>query len=109
MEILTRIDAVETLMGMKVTRKARTLGISAKTFNQRERYLEHALTKAHDQKLGIIAIKGLSSGRHEASVATEFVLRQLLVDSLVVGTTNKKHLREAAAVKAVTEPGPRTP
>ena len=128
MEILTRTDAVETLMRMKVTGKARAIGISAKTpdgiaaalpmldvvmapFNQREPYLEHALTKAHDQKLGIIAIKGLSSGHLEASAAIQFVLRQPFIDSLVLGTTNKKHLREAvaAAAKAVTEPGQRMP
>jgi len=114
MEILMRTDAFETLMRVKVTGEARAIGISAKTpdvrapFNQRERYLEHALTKAHDQKLGIIAIKRLSSGHLEASAAIQFALRQPLVDSLVIGTTDKKHLREAAA-KTVTEPGRRMP
>jgi aryl-alcohol dehydrogenase-like predicted oxidoreductase len=124
MEILTRTDAVETLMRTKVTGKARAIGISAKTadgivaalpmldvvmapFSQREPYLEQALTKAHDQKLGIIAIKGLSSGHLEASAAIQFVLRQPFVDCLALGTTNKKHLRDAvvAAAKIATGPG----
>jgi hypothetical protein len=59
--------------------------------------LEPALANAHDQGLGIVAIKGLFSGHLEPSSAIEFVLRRRFVDSLILGTVDKDHLREAVA------------
>jgi aryl-alcohol dehydrogenase-like predicted oxidoreductase len=114
-EILMRTDAVETLVRLKRNGKTRAIGISAKTldgivaaipmldivmapFSRRDPSLEHALATAHDQSLGIVAIKGLYSGHLEASGAIEFVLRHPFVDSLVLGTINKEHLRAAVAL-----------
>lgn len=113
-EILTATDAVDTLTHLKAAGKARAIGISAKSsrgiaaavaaldvvmapFNSRDPGLEPALANAHDQGLGIVAIKGLFSGHLEPSSAIEFVLRQRFVDSLILGTVDKDHLREAVA------------
>jgi aryl-alcohol dehydrogenase-like predicted oxidoreductase len=113
-EILIHTDAVETLMDIKATGKARAIGISAKTvdgiaaaapsldvimapFSEREPSLAQALSTAHAQGLGVLAIKGLFSGHLDAGAAIEFVLRQPFVDSLTVGTINPAHLRAAVA------------
>jgi aryl-alcohol dehydrogenase-like predicted oxidoreductase len=115
LEILTRGDTVETLTRLKAGGKARAIGISAKTaegitaaapmldvimapFSQREPSLSEALKKAHDAGLGVLAIKGLFSGHLEASLAIDFVLRQSYIDTLIVGTINPAHLREAVAL-----------
>src|SRR5437870_520698 len=67
-------------------------------FSQRENSLGEALIKAHDKGLGVLAIKGLFSGHLEARAAIEFVLQQPFIDSLIVGTINPSHLKEAATV-----------
>ncbi len=112
LEILTQTDAVETLGRLKASGKARAIGISAKTaegiaaaaphldvvmapFSEREQNLAEALLKASGQGVGILAIKGLFSGRLKATAAIEFVLRQPMIDGLVVGTLDSVHLREA--------------
>jgi aryl-alcohol dehydrogenase-like predicted oxidoreductase len=117
LEILTRSDAVAVLTRLKASGKARFIGISAKTpqgiaaalpmldvvmapFSERDPGLADALAAAHAQDLGIIAIKGLFSGHLAPSPAIEFVLRHPFVDALILGTINKEHLREAAAVAA---------
>jgi aryl-alcohol dehydrogenase-like predicted oxidoreductase len=115
LDILTRTDAVETLSKLKKEGKIRAAGISAKTaegireavrsldvvmapFNQNQTELGEALAQAHDRGLGVLAIKGLFSGHLEARSAIEFVLRQPFIDTLVVGTIDPRHLREAVAV-----------
>jgi aryl-alcohol dehydrogenase-like predicted oxidoreductase len=112
LEILQQSDAVEALLRMKAAGKARAVGISAKTregiaaavsaldvvmapFSQRDAALEPALATARQRGLGILAIKGLFSGHLDAAAAFGFVLRQPFIDSLVVGTINPAHLREA--------------
>lgn len=117
LEILTRGDAVETLTRLKGGGKARAIGISAKTaagiaaatsifdiimapFSQRDPNLGQSLSTAHGQGLGILAIKGLLSGHLEAAAAIEFVLRQSFIDTLIVGTIDPVHLRQAVAVSA---------
>ncbi|HWP24267.1 MAG TPA: aldo/keto reductase [Candidatus Binatia bacterium] len=119
LEILTKTDAVETLLKLKKEGKVRAAGISAKTaegilealrsldvvmapFNQKEEGLAEALAAAQNGGLGVLAIKGLFSGHLEARPAVEFVLRQPFIDALVVGTIDPAHLREAvAAAEAV--------
>jgi aryl-alcohol dehydrogenase-like predicted oxidoreductase len=115
LEILQHSDAVETLMAMKTSGKARAIGISAKTadgiaaaarqldlvmapFSARDAGLETALAAAHEQGLGTLAIKGLFSGHLEPARAIQFVLRQPFIDSLIVGTVNVTHLREIIAL-----------
>jgi aryl-alcohol dehydrogenase-like predicted oxidoreductase len=122
LEILTRSDAVAVLMHLKASGKARFIGISAKTaegiaaasplldvvmapFSERDPSLANAFAAAHEQDLGIIAIKGLFSGHLAPSPAIEFVLRQPFVDALILGTINKEHLREAAETAARTGSG----
>jgi aryl-alcohol dehydrogenase-like predicted oxidoreductase len=114
LEILKRSDAVESLGRLKAGGKARAVGISAKTpegitaalplldvvmapFSARDRSLEPALARAHDQGVGTLAIKGLFSGHLEPAGAIQFVVRRSFVDSLIVGTINKEHLRNAVA------------
>ena len=114
-EILTRTDAVETLRHLKQTGKTRAIGISAKTqdgireacqtldvimapFSQTDPILAEALRQAHRAGLGVLAIKGLSSGYLEARPAIEFVLRQEFIDALILGTTDPVHLNEAVSI-----------
>ena len=125
LEIVTASDAIETLTRIKAGGKARAIGISAKSsqgiaaavpafdvvmapFNARDPSLSSALTNAHERKLGILAIKGLFSGYLKASSAIEFVLRQPFVDSLILGTVSKDHLRDAVttAENVLTGPPP---
>lgn len=115
LEILTQTDALKTLAGLKQRGKARAIGISAKTpdgireacrtldvvmapFSQKDPSLGEALRDAHKAGLGVLAIKGLSSGYLEARPAIEFVLQQEFIDALIVGTTDPQHLREAVSI-----------
>lgn len=114
-EILTQTDALEALARLKHSGKVRAVGISAKTnagimeavrscdivmapLSQKETALADALAKAHDQGLGVLAIKGLFSGHLEARPAIEFVLNQPFIDALVIGTLNPAHLEAATKV-----------
>lgn len=120
LEILTRTDALETLKKLKQSGKTRTIGISAKTadgireacrtldvvmapFSQGDQALADALQQAHQSGLGVLAIKGLSSGYLEARLAIQFVLRQNFIDALVLGTTDPHHLSEAVSIARDTE------
>jgi aryl-alcohol dehydrogenase-like predicted oxidoreductase len=117
LEILTQTDAVEALGRLKKAGKVRAVGISAKTadgisracetldvvmapFSEKETSLSEALKKAHDQGLGVLAIKGLYSGHLEAPWAIEFVLKQPFIDALILGTISIAHLKEAVTVAA---------
>ena len=119
LEILTQTDALETLTRLKASGKTRAIGISAKTaegvaaaasfmdvimapFSQRDQSLAQALTKARGQGVGILAVKGLLSGHLEAAEAIEFVLRQPVIDALIVGTLDPVHLREAVTTAEKT-------
>jgi aryl-alcohol dehydrogenase-like predicted oxidoreductase len=114
-EILTRTDALEALRRLKQSGKTKAIGISAKTqdgireacrtlevvmapFSQKEQGLGEALRQAHEAGLGVLAIKGLSSGSLEARPAIEFVLQQKFIDSLILGTTSPIHLCEAVSI-----------
>ena len=114
-EILTQTAALDALARLKSAGKAGAVGISAKTaagilaaraaldvvmapFSQQDPSLAEALGKAHDAGLGVMAIKVLASGYLEPAKAFDFVLRQPFIDSLVVGTIDPKHLREAVAI-----------
>ena len=114
-EILTQTDALDALARLKQSGKIRALGISAKTpagireaarccdivmapFSQKETALTDALAEAHDQGLGVLAIKGLFSGHLEARPAIEFVLKQRFIDALVIGTLNPAHLEAAVEI-----------
>lgn len=114
-EILTKTDAVETLRHLKQNGKTRAIGISAKThdgireacrtldvimapFSQIDPSLADALRQAHQAGLGVLAIKGLSSGHLEARAAIEFVLRQHFIDALILGTADPRHLSEAVSI-----------
>lgn len=114
LEILTETDALEALAKLKKSGKIRAAGISAKTeagileaarsldvvmapFSQKEAGLARALAAAHDRGVGVLAIKGLSSGHLEARAAIEYVLRQEFIDALIVGTINPAHLADAVA------------
>jgi aryl-alcohol dehydrogenase-like predicted oxidoreductase len=114
-DILTQTDAIDTLSRLKKSGKIRAAGISAKTkagileasrtldvimapFSQKESSLAEALAEVQGRGLGVLAIKGLFSGHLEAGPAIAFVLRQPFIDTLVVGTIDPAHLKEAAAV-----------
>lgn len=116
-EILTDTDAPEALLNLKKSGKARAVGISAKThsgileacgimdvvmapFSQKDPSLAEALQKAHAAGLGVLAIKGLFSGRLRARPAIEYVLRQPFIDALILGTIDPAHLREAVTITA---------
>jgi aryl-alcohol dehydrogenase-like predicted oxidoreductase len=116
-EILTQTDALEALTRLKRNGKIRSAGISAKTesgilaavgaldvvmapFSKNDSSLSGSLETAYERGMGILAIKGLSSGHLEAQAAIDFVLRQRFIDALVVGTINPTHLQTAVAVAA---------
>jgi aryl-alcohol dehydrogenase-like predicted oxidoreductase len=120
LEIFKRSDALEALRKLKQSGKTRAIGISAKTadgineacrtldvvmapFSQRDQALADALRQAHQSGLGILAIKGLSSGHLEPRLAIEFVLRQNFIDALVLGTTDPIHLSEAVSIAGEIE------
>jgi aryl-alcohol dehydrogenase-like predicted oxidoreductase len=114
-EILTESDVLEALGRLKQSGKTRAIGISAKTpdgireacrtldvimapFSQKDPSLAEALRQAHQAGLGVLAIKGLSSGHLEARPAVEFVLRHEFIDALILGTTDPGHLCEAVSI-----------
>jgi aryl-alcohol dehydrogenase-like predicted oxidoreductase len=114
-EILTQTDALEALGRLKQSGKTRAIGISAKTqdgideacrtldlvmapFSQKDQGLAEVLRQAHEAGLGVLAIKGLSSGYLEARPAIEFILRQQFIDALILGTTDPAHLSEAVSI-----------
>jgi aryl-alcohol dehydrogenase-like predicted oxidoreductase len=116
-EILTQTGALEALEELKKMGKVRAIGISAKSeagileaarsldvimapFSQKDPALAGPLARAHQAGLGVLAIKGLFSGHLDAGPAIGFVLQQPFIDSLIVGTINPAHLREAAAAAA---------
>jgi aryl-alcohol dehydrogenase-like predicted oxidoreductase len=113
-DILTQTDAIEGLVRLKKSGKIHAAGISAKTevgiaeacraldvvmapFSLKDSSLGDALKKAHEAGLGVLAIKGLSSGHLEAGPAIEFVLRQPFINALILGTIDPAHLRQAVA------------
>jgi aryl-alcohol dehydrogenase-like predicted oxidoreductase len=121
-EILNQTDALEALGRLKQSGKTRAIGISAKTqagirescktldvimapFSQTDPTLAEALRQAHQAGLGVLAIKGLSSGYLEARPAIEFVLRQEFIDALILGTTDPVHLNEAISIAENTTVG----
>ncbi len=114
-EILTQSDALEALRRLQQSGKTRAIGISAKTpagireasrtldvimapFSQKDPSLAGALRQAHQAGLGVLAIKGLSSGYLQARPALEFVLRREFIDALILGTTDPVHLGEAVSI-----------
>lgn len=116
-EILTQTDTLEALGQLKKSGKVRATGISAKSpegiaeacrtldiimapFSQNEASLAGALGKGHEAGLGVMAIKSLFGGHLEARPAMEFVLRQSFIDTLVLGTIDPIHLREAVEIAA---------
>jgi aryl-alcohol dehydrogenase-like predicted oxidoreductase len=116
-EILTKTDAVATLLDAKKRGQARAVGLSAKTdagirgciglldvvmapFNQKDQALRPALEAAHKAGLGVLAIKAVEQGRAvDPAAAVAFVAGQPFVNAVVLGTLNPGHL--AAATKAV--------
>ena len=126
MEILTQTDALEALGQLKKSGKARAIGISARSpdgiaeacrsldvvmapFSRKEASLAGALGKVHEAGLGVLATKSLFSGHLEAHPAMEFVLRQPFIDTLILGTIDPAHLREAVEVSAsCLNPKPQT-
>lgn len=114
-KILTETDALEALGALKRSGKVRAAGISAKTeagialargsldvvmapFSRSDQALAGALAGAHENGLGVLAIKGLASGHLAAAEAMEFVLKQPFIDALIVGTIDPRHLKEAVEV-----------
>lgn len=114
-EILNQTDALEALRQLKCSGKIRAFGISAKTragireavsqcdivmapFSQSDSTLADALTEAHDQGVGTLAIKGLASGHLAAQPAIEFVLNHPFIDILVIGTLSPSHLQSAVEI-----------
>jgi len=118
LEILKETDAVETLQNLKSEGKARAIGISAKTeegvraaadtldvvmapYSLHAPKLAEALQYVHSRGVGVLGIKGLSSG-HLALTgedATKQALRHVLsrsfLDALILGTINRDHLAQA--------------
>src|SRR4029077_7791868 len=76
----------------------RTLDLVMAPFSQKDQGLAEALRQAHEAGLGVLAIKGLSSGYLEARPAIEFILRQQFIDALILGTTDPAHLSEAVSI-----------
>jgi len=117
-EILTKTDAVATLLEAKRRGQARAIGISAKTdagireaigvldavmapFSRSGHSLGPALESAHNAGLAVLAIKALQQGRAaDPGAAIGWVTRHAFIDVVVVGTLSPCHL--ATAVKAVS-------
>lgn len=113
--ILRDTDAVKTLQVARDAGAVRAIGLSGKTPEAALAALDwadaimveyHLLDRSHDaviaeaaaRGVGVIAKKGLASGRLEAREAVEFVLGNPGVTSLVVGTLNAGHLEEIVAI-----------
>jgi aryl-alcohol dehydrogenase-like predicted oxidoreductase len=103
-------DAVPTFQAMKAAGLVRFIGLSAKTptgaelalswadalmveYNSEDRAIEPVIAKALEHGIGIVVKKGLGSGRLAAEQAIEFVLGNLGVSSLIVGSLNLEHLK----------------
>jgi aryl-alcohol dehydrogenase-like predicted oxidoreductase len=117
-EVLTKTDAVATLLDAKRRGQARAVGLSAKTdagirgaigvldavmapFSSSEQSLGPALESAHDAGLAVLAIKSLQQGRAvDPGAAIAWVVTHAFIDTVVVGTLNPRHL--ATAVEAVS-------
>jgi aryl-alcohol dehydrogenase-like predicted oxidoreductase len=117
-EVLTKTDAVATLLDAKRRGQTRAIGISAKTnagilgaigvldavmapFSRPEQSLGLALESAHDAGLAVLAIKSLEQGRAvDPGAAIAWVTTRVFIDAVVLGTLNPHHL--ATAVKAVS-------
>lgn len=128
-KILHESDAVETLRNLKREGKTRAIGISAKTeegvraaaegldvvmapYSLQAPKLAEALEDAHSSGVGVLGIKGLSSGHlalsgeQAAKEALQHVLSQRFLDALILGTINRKHLAQAVKVaQAMDESG----
>ena len=127
--ILQKTDAVGTLRSLKREGKARAIGISAKTeegvriaaetldlvmapYSLQDPQLADALEYAHSKGLGVLGIKGLSSGhlavsgKQAAAQALQHVLSQRFLDALILGTINREHLTQAVNLaQAIDESG----
>jgi aryl-alcohol dehydrogenase-like predicted oxidoreductase len=117
-EVLTKTDAVATLLEAKRRGQAHAIGLSAKTgagirgaigvldavmapFSPSEHSLGPALESAHDAGLAVLAIKALQQGRAvDPGAAIGWVTTRAFIDVVVVGTLSPRHL--ATAVKAVS-------
>lgn len=113
-QIFHETDVLSTMIRLKEQGKTRSIGISLKSIsgvsraaevmdvimapmNSEDDSLGEELSNAHNRGCGIIAIKGLRSGHlNGASVeeSVRFVLKNIFIDVLVVGTLNKDHLRQ---------------
>lgn len=109
----------ETLLSLKQAGKIRAIGMSHKTLAGGEAALAlnvdvimaslsfgfrkeaKLIADAHAQGCGVLIKKALDSG-HSSSAGLAYVASQPGVDSIVIGTTNPKHLIENARVVAET-------
>lgn len=118
--LVTRGEAVETLMALRTAGHVRAIGLSGKTVEAARASLAwadvlmveyHVNDTAHDAAMreaaaagvGIVVKKGLASGRLDAARAIPFVLGHPAVAALVVGGLNLEHIR--ANVRAAERPG----
>lgn len=113
LDILDRSGAIEELSRLKDEGKIRSFGASTKTGEGGTRAAERcdvvmltlnseilhdvpAIARAHERAVGVLIKKALNSGHAtDPREAIRFALGHEGVTSLVVGTTNPEHLREA--------------
>jgi len=114
-KILSETDAVETLHDLRAAGLVRAIGFSGKTVQGAfaalrwadvlmvEYHLDDAshegvLAEARSGDVGVLVKKGLASGHLEPEPAIRFVLSNPAVASLVLGSLDLAHLRDAAAI-----------
>lgn len=110
LHILDHTAAVETLLELKAAGTVKTIGLSGKTVEGARRSLDWAdalmveyhvgdtsqaavIAAAAERGIGVIVKKGLASGHLPAAEAIRFVLQNVAVTSLVVGSLNGEHIR----------------
>ncbi len=115
LEILHDTDAVPTLQDLKQAGLVRTIGLSGKTpagaeaalewadllmveYHLEDRSHEDVLHRATEAGIGVVVKKGLAAGHLTAEDALSFLLSDVAVGSVVVGSLNLDHIHANIAI-----------
>ncbi|HVX60541.1 MAG TPA: aldo/keto reductase, partial [Pirellulales bacterium] len=122
LQVLNETDAVEALQELKTQGLTRAIGFSAKTppaalqaldwadalmveYHLHDQTMADVIQQAAQRGVAIIVKKALASGTLPTAEALEFVLQNLAVASVVIGTLNLDHMRANLAIAEKTRRG----
>ena len=115
LDILQNTDAVPTLQDLKQAGMVRAIGLSGKTpagaeaaldwadvlmieYHLEDRSHENVLRRAADAGIGVVIKKGLAAGHLSADEALGFLLSDVGIGSVVVGSLNLDHIQANIAI-----------